>query len=81
MVLLRRSRPDLPRSFRTPLVPLVPLLAVGVCAYLMLNLTGATWLRFLAWMGLGYVVYFVYSRRRSVLADSGGLAAPRVRSR
>jgi len=71
VVVLRRTRPDLPRAFRTPLVPWVPALSVAVCVYLMLNLTGSTWLRFLLWMGLGYVVYFAYSRRRSVLSGAG----------
>ena len=59
-------------------MPVVPALSVLVCVYLMLNLTGATWLRFLAWMALGYVVYFAYSRSRSVLAASG--ATPSSRS-
>ena len=44
---MRRSRPDLERAFRAPLVPLVPALAVLTCAWLMLNLTALTWLRFL----------------------------------
>jgi APA family basic amino acid/polyamine antiporter len=71
VVVLRRTRPELPRAFRTPLVPWVPALSVAVCVYLMLNLTGSTWLRFLLWMGLGYLVYFAYSRRRSVLSGDG----------
>ena len=50
VVVLRRTRPDLPRAFRTPQVPLVPILAVLACGWLMLNLTALTWLRFLAWM-------------------------------
>lgn len=68
VIVLRRTRPDLPRSFRVPFVPIVPILAVLTCIYLMLNLTGATWIRFLVWMGIGFVVYFVYSRKHSVLA-------------
>jgi APA family basic amino acid/polyamine antiporter len=67
VVVLRRTRPDLPRSFRTPFVPWVPALAVLSCLYLMLNLPGETWLRFLAWMALGVVVYTVYGRRHSRL--------------
>ena len=65
VIVLRRTRPDLPRSFRTPLVPLVPLLAALSCMTLMLFLTVATWVRFLVWLVLGFVVYFVYGRRRS----------------
>ncbi|MFI6485679.1 amino acid permease [Nonomuraea sp. NPDC050663] len=60
VVLLRRTRPDLPRAFRTPLVPLVPILSVLSCIYLMLNLPVETWLRFLVWMVIGLVVYFGY---------------------
>ncbi|MBT2382307.1 amino acid permease [Streptomyces sp. ISL-11] len=65
VVILRRTRPDLPRAFRTPLVPVVPVLSVLSSLWLMLNLTTETWLRFAAWMVLGFVVYFVYGRRHS----------------
>ncbi len=67
VVVLRRTRPDLKRGFRVPLVPLVPILAVLACVWLMLNLSVETWLRFVVWMALGVVVYFGYSRRHSVL--------------
>lgn len=68
VILMRRSHRDLHRPFRTPLSPFTPLLGIGFCLYLMLNLSGLTWLRFLAWMGLGLAVYFAYSRSRSSLA-------------
>lgn len=67
VIILRRTRPDLHRAFRTPLVPLVPILSVLACLWLMLNLSVETWLRFLAWMVLGFVVYFVYGRSHSRL--------------
>jgi basic amino acid/polyamine antiporter, APA family len=67
VVVLRRTRPDLPRAFRTPLVPLVPIVSVLACLYLMLNLPVETWYRFLIWMVLGFGVYFLYSRRNSRL--------------
>ncbi|MGH3588675.1 MAG: amino acid permease [Pseudonocardia sp.] len=67
VVILRRTRPDLPRSFRTPLVPLVPVLSVLACLWLMINLSVETWLRFIIWMVLGIVVYFAYGRSHSVL--------------
>lgn len=67
VLVLRRTRPDLPRAFRTPAAPLVAGLAVVLCVYLMLNLTGETWERFLIWMALGIVVYFAYGRRHSRL--------------
>jgi APA family basic amino acid/polyamine antiporter len=68
VVILRRTRPDLPRVFRVPAAPVVATLAVLLCVYLMLNLTGGTWLRFLIWMVIGLIVYFTYGMRHSRLA-------------
>ncbi|GHF39171.1 MULTISPECIES: amino acid permease [Streptomyces] len=65
VVILRRTRPDLPRAFRTPFVPAVPVLSVTASVWLMLNLPAETWLRFAAWMVLGVAVYFAYGRRHS----------------
>lgn len=65
VVVLRRTRPDLPRAFRVPLMPVLPVVSALACLYLMLNLPGDTWLRFLAWMALGLVVYAAYGRRHS----------------
>ncbi|MFI1016353.1 amino acid permease [Streptomyces sp. NPDC020965] len=67
VVILRRTRPDLPRAFRTPLVPLLPIVSVAASLWLMLNLPTETWLRFGVWMALGVVVYYVYGRRHSRL--------------
>ncbi|MGH3981438.1 MAG: amino acid permease [Pseudonocardiaceae bacterium] len=67
VLVLRRTRPDLPRGFRTPLVPLVPLLAILSCLWLMLNLSVGTWIRFLVWLAIGLVVYFSYGARKSRL--------------
>jgi APA family basic amino acid/polyamine antiporter len=75
VVILRRTRPDLPRAFRTPLVPLIPVLSVLACLYLMLNLPVETWYRFLVWLVIGAVLYFFYGRRHS------RLAAPSVAAR
>ncbi|MGH3367857.1 MAG: amino acid permease [Nocardioidaceae bacterium] len=69
VVVLRRRRPELPRAFRTPMVPLVPIAATLICLYLMLNLTGETWMRFLVWMVIGLVVYFGYGRSHSRLTQ------------
>ena len=69
VIVLRKTRPDLPRGFRVPLVPLVPIVAVLACAWLMFNLSVETWLRFAIWMVLGVVVYFLYGRRKSVLGQ------------
>ena len=65
VVILRRRRPDLERSFRTPGIYFVATASVALCFYLMLNLTGGTWVRFLIWMGLGLVLYFAYGRSHS----------------
>lgn len=67
VLVLRRTRPDLKRGFRTPWVPLLPILAIAACVWLMLNLTGLTWIRFLIWMAIGVVVYFLYGRRHSLV--------------
>ncbi|GAA2415535.1 amino acid permease [Actinomadura vinacea] len=67
VVVLRRTRPELHRAFRAPLVPLVPALSVLACLFVMLNLPLETWLRFLAWMVIGFLIYFAYSRRHSHL--------------
>jgi basic amino acid/polyamine antiporter, APA family len=71
VIVLRRTRPDLPRAFRTPAVPLIPVLAVLACVFLMLNLGTLTWWRFLVWMALGFAVYFLYGYRHSRLAPNG----------
>jgi APA family basic amino acid/polyamine antiporter len=76
VIVLRRTQPDLPRAFRVPLVPLVPVLAILACLYLMLNLVEGTWIRFVVWMALGFVVYFGYSARRSRLATGAPLPNP-----
>ena len=68
VVVLRRTHPSLERAFRTPFVPLVPILSVLACLWLMLNLPLETWVRFAVWMVLGFVVYFGYGRRHSRLA-------------
>lgn len=67
VIVLRRSRPDLPRGFRVPWNPWLPGLSAVICIYLTLNLTVETWLRFIIWLALGFVVYFAYSRRNSRL--------------
>jgi APA family basic amino acid/polyamine antiporter len=67
VMVLRRTRPDLPRSFKVPALPVIGVLAILACLWLMLNLTILTWLRFFVWMAIGVVVYFVYGRRNSLL--------------
>ncbi|MET9444054.1 amino acid permease [Streptomyces sp. NPDC006610] len=67
VIILRRTRPDLPRAFRTPLVPVLPILSVLASLWLMLNLPAETWVRFGVWMAIGVVVYFLYGRSHSRL--------------
>ncbi|WP_127125327.1 amino acid permease [Georgenia sp. SYP-B2076] len=82
VIILRRTRPDLPRSFRVPGVPVLPILSAAACLWLMLNLPAETWLRFAIWMVVGLIFYFLYGRRHSRLAlGSGDLAGPRAGSR
>ncbi|MFD4366306.1 amino acid permease [Rhodococcus sp. NPDC058521] len=69
VIVLRRKRPDLERGFKVPLVPLVPILAVVACLWLMVNLSVETWIRFVVWMAIGVAIYFLYSRRHSVLGQ------------
>jgi APA family basic amino acid/polyamine antiporter len=67
VIVLRRTRPDLPRAFKVPFVPVVPILSALICLYLTLNLSVETWLRFLIWMVLGFIIYFSYGMRKSRL--------------
>ena len=64
---LRKREPDRPRTFKTPWVPVIPLLGVLACMYLMLGLPWITWIRFALWLIVGMVVYFFYGFRRSRL--------------
>jgi APA family basic amino acid/polyamine antiporter len=74
VVVLRRTRPDLPRSFKVPWVPVLPILSAVICFYLTINLSVETWLRFVIWMALGFILYFSYGHRRSRLATGESLS-------
>ena len=67
VIILRKTEPDMKREFRTPWVPFVPLLGVAVCISMMVGLGWPNWLRLFAWMAIGVLIYFVYSKRNSVL--------------
>src|SRR6185436_1399987 len=67
VIVLRRTRPDLPRPFRMPMVPLLPALSALVAFILMLGLPRATWERLIIWMVVGVLLYGVYGYRRSRL--------------
>ncbi len=67
VIILRKKRPELHRAFRCPGVPVIPLLAVAFCVVLMTYLSATTWIAFGIWLLLGLVIYFGYSRKRSLL--------------
>jgi APA family basic amino acid/polyamine antiporter len=68
ILILRKKRPDIKRPFRTPWVPVVPILGAVICFAQMLGLPWETWERLFIWMAIGLVIYFVYSRKHSKLA-------------
>ncbi|GAA4712327.1 amino acid permease [Pedococcus ginsenosidimutans] len=68
---LRRNRPDLKRAFTVPFSPVLPIVAALISVYLMVNLSVETWLRFLIWMVIGFLLYFTYGIRNSRLATRG----------
>jgi APA family basic amino acid/polyamine antiporter len=69
VVVLRRTAPAAQRPFRTPWVPLIPLLGIGCCTLLMYSLGWSNWLRLIIWMALGLAIYFAYGRQHSKLAS------------
>lgn len=71
VIIMRKTRPDLPRSFRCPAVPWVPALAIAFCIYLMASLPLVTWARFGAWLLAGVGVYFLYGGTHSKLNLEG----------
>ncbi|WP_190084897.1 amino acid permease [Streptomyces longisporoflavus] len=70
VIVLRRTRPDMPRTFRVPLGWLFPVLGFAFCAYNMFSLDSITWVVFGVWMAVGLVFYFVYGMSRSRLASA-----------
>jgi APA family basic amino acid/polyamine antiporter len=70
VIILRRTAPDIPRPFRTPGVPFVPIAGAVICFLQMVGLPIATWERLVIWLAIGLVVYFAYSHRHAI-AGSG----------
>jgi APA family basic amino acid/polyamine antiporter len=79
VVILRATAPDVPRPFRTPWVPFVPIAGAVICLAQMVGLPLATWERLVIWLAIGLVVYFSYSMRSSLLS-SGGLTRDGIQS-
>ena len=66
VIILRKSSPDAPRAFRTPFVPVVPILGAIICLVQMFSLPVDTWWRLLGWMAIGFIIYFTYGIKHSV---------------
>jgi APA family basic amino acid/polyamine antiporter len=67
VIILRRKRPELHRPFRTPFVPVIPILGALICFAQMVSLPLSTWLRLIIWMAIGFAIYFTYGIRKSKL--------------
>ncbi|MER5597679.1 amino acid permease [Streptomyces sp. NPDC002265] len=78
VIVLRRTRPDLHRAFRTPWVPFLPIVSVLATLWLMLNLPAETWIRFAAWMVIGFFVYFLYGHSHSRLGRHEEITADQI---
>jgi APA family basic amino acid/polyamine antiporter len=65
--ILRVKRPDIQRQFKTPLVPLIPILGILVCGAMIYGLGWTNWLRLGVWMVIGLIIYFAYSIKKSKL--------------
>lgn len=72
VAVLRITKPDLKRPFRTPFSPVIPVLGILGCIYLIMNLSPDTWTRFSIWIAAGLIIYFAYSYRHSKLGGKGG---------
>jgi APA family basic amino acid/polyamine antiporter len=70
VILLRIRKPELPRAFRTPWVPVIPIIGIGFSIWLLSELAAVTWLVFLVWVSLGLLLYFGYGIRHSKLAGT-----------
>jgi APA family basic amino acid/polyamine antiporter len=67
VLIMRKQQPDAPRAFRTPWVPLVPILGILTCLLMMVSLPWDTWLRLIIWLAAGLVIYYAYGKKRSKL--------------
>ena len=70
VLIMRRTHPEAPRPFRAPLAPLTPILGIATCLLLMFSLPAENWLRLVIWLLIGFVIYFGYSRKHSVMSKN-----------
>jgi APA family basic amino acid/polyamine antiporter len=75
VIVLRKAMPNLERKFKTPLVPLIPILAIAILAFMATQLQGMTWLFFVCWNTVGFLIYFLYGRKHSKLANKADKTA------
>jgi len=76
VIVLRKTRPDMPRPFRVPFSPVFPAIGILLCLYLVIQLPGTTFARFVIWLVIGLAIYFLYSRKHSRLQTERDLAGP-----
>ncbi|HVY53999.1 MAG TPA: amino acid permease, partial [Gammaproteobacteria bacterium] len=74
-IILRYTRPEMPRPFKLPLSPYIPALGIIFCIYLMINLPAITWLRFAVWLIAGIAIYFLYGKHHSLLAKNNATSS------
>jgi basic amino acid/polyamine antiporter, APA family len=67
IIILRKTNPEIKRDFKTPLVPLVPILGIVVCGAMIFGLGWHNWMRLLIWLAIGFVIYFTYGKKNSKL--------------
>jgi len=71
VIILRKTDPNLPRQFKTPFVPVIPILGIIVCAAMIFGLGWTNWARLFGWLAIGFVIYFGYSAKKSKLRNPG----------
>jgi APA family basic amino acid/polyamine antiporter len=76
VIILRRTKPDMKRPFKTPFSPVFPIIGILLCGYLVAQLPWETWLRFVVWLAIGLAIYFGYSRKHSRVRTGEDNALP-----
>nr|WP_294934143.1 amino acid permease [uncultured Flavobacterium sp.] len=72
VIVLRKTHPEMKREFKTPFVPLVPILGVGVCLAMIYGLGWTNWARLIGWLVIGFAIYFLYGKKNSKLNNDEG---------
>jgi APA family basic amino acid/polyamine antiporter len=77
VLIMRRTDPDLPRPFRAPLFPFVPIAGIAICLLLMFSLPVENWYRLIIWLLIGFLIYFTYGKKHSALRQMNGVKVAR----